>query len=163
MLVDIEHCGVVTGFPIILTGFTWFPRCIKVHIRRFFRCYLHHFWGRKELSFLLMQTLPQRKFATICLLASPCLSSCLSQHVTSRESLNGFSWKFSLIFFFFPVHVCAITASGVPGGTFVSMKRFSALCGWLGQRQGWRGKFSLIFVDKLQFWSKSDNSNVHFS
>jgi hypothetical protein len=26
-------------------------------------------------------------------------------------------------FFFFPVPVCAITASGVPGGTFVSMNR----------------------------------------
>jgi hypothetical protein len=32
-------------------------------------------------------------------------------------------------FFFFPVPVCAITASGVPGGTFVSMNRFSTLCG----------------------------------
>jgi hypothetical protein len=31
--------------------------------------------------------------------------------------------------FFFPVPVCAITASGVPGGTFVSMNRFSTLCG----------------------------------
>jgi hypothetical protein len=28
---------------------------------------------------------------------------------------------------FFPV--CAITASGVPGGTFVSVNRFSTLCG----------------------------------
>jgi hypothetical protein len=43
-------------------------------------------------------------------------------------------------FFFFPVPVCAITASGVPGGTFVSMNRFSALCGWLVQRLGWRVK-----------------------
>jgi hypothetical protein len=35
------------------------------------------------------------------------------------------------IFFlsFFPVPVCAITASGVPGGTLVSMNRFSTLCG----------------------------------
>jgi hypothetical protein len=32
-------------------------------------------------------------------------------------------------FFFFPVPVCAITASGVPGGTFVSMNRFITLCG----------------------------------
>jgi hypothetical protein len=32
-------------------------------------------------------------------------------------------------FFFFPVPVCAITAPGVPGGTLVSMNRFSALCG----------------------------------
>jgi hypothetical protein len=46
----------------------------------------------------------------------------------------------TLLFFFFPVPVCAITASGVPGGTFVSMNRFSTLCGWLAQRQGWRVK-----------------------
>jgi len=32
-------------------------------------------------------------------------------------------------FFFFPITVCAITASGVPGGTFVSMNHFSTLCG----------------------------------
>jgi hypothetical protein len=38
----------------------------------------------------------------------------------------------------FPVPVCAITASGVPGGTLVSMNRFSTLCVWLAQRQGWR-------------------------
>jgi hypothetical protein len=42
--------------------------------------------------------------------------------------------------FFFPVPVCAITASGVPGGTLVSMNRFSTLCGWLVQRQGWKVK-----------------------
>jgi hypothetical protein len=41
---------------------------------------------------------------------------------------------------FFPVPVCAITASGVPGGTLVSMNRFSTLCGWLAQRQVWRVK-----------------------
>jgi hypothetical protein len=29
--------------------------------------------------------------------------------------------------FFLPVPVCAITASGVPGGTLVSMNRFSIL------------------------------------
>jgi hypothetical protein len=28
----------------------------------------------------------------------------------------------------------------VPGGIFVSMNRFSTLCGWLAQRQGWRVK-----------------------
>jgi hypothetical protein len=32
-------------------------------------------------------------------------------------------------FFFFSVPVCAIAASGVPGGTFVSMNSFSTLCG----------------------------------
>jgi hypothetical protein len=31
--------------------------------------------------------------------------------------------------FFFPGPVCASTASGVPGGTLVSMNRFSTLCG----------------------------------
>jgi hypothetical protein len=31
--------------------------------------------------------------------------------------------------FLFPVPVCAITASGVPGGTLVSMNRISTLCG----------------------------------
>jgi hypothetical protein len=35
----------------------------------------------------------------------------------------------SWLFFFFPVPVCAITASVVPGGTFVSMNRFNTLCG----------------------------------
>jgi hypothetical protein len=30
---------------------------------------------------------------------------------------------------FFSVPVCAITASGVPGGTLVSMNRFITLCG----------------------------------
>jgi hypothetical protein len=38
-------------------------------------------------------------------------------------------WRDTHRAFFFPVPVCAITASGVPGGTFVSMNRFSALCG----------------------------------
>jgi hypothetical protein len=31
--------------------------------------------------------------------------------------------------FFFSISVCAITASGVPGGTLVAMNRFSTLCG----------------------------------
>jgi hypothetical protein len=43
---------------------------------------------------------------------------------------DGRNIKYALIiFFFFPVPVCAITESGVPGGTFVSMNRFSSLCG----------------------------------
>jgi hypothetical protein len=37
--------------------------------------------------------------------------------------------QFHYFFFFFSFPVCAITASGVPGGTFVSMNRFSTLCG----------------------------------
>jgi hypothetical protein len=45
-----------------------------------------------------------------------------------------------MYFFVFPVPVCAITASGVPRGTIVSINRFSTLCGWLAQRQGWRVK-----------------------
>jgi hypothetical protein len=47
---------------------------------------------------------------------------------------------YSFQFFFFTVPVCAITASAVPGGTFVSVNRFSTLCGWLSQRQRWRMK-----------------------
>jgi hypothetical protein len=43
-------------------------------------------------------------------------------------------------FFFISFSVCVIIASGVPGDTFVSMNRFSTLCGWLVQRQGWRVK-----------------------
>jgi hypothetical protein len=43
-------------------------------------------------------------------------------------------------YYFFPVPVCAITASGVLSGTLVSMNRFSTLCGRLVQRQGWRVK-----------------------
>jgi hypothetical protein len=35
----------------------------------------------------------------------------------------------TLRIFFFSVPVCAITASGVPGGTVLSMNRFSTLCG----------------------------------
>jgi hypothetical protein len=50
------------------------------------------------------------------------------------------SFPESFVFFFFPVPVCAITASGVPSGTLVSMNRFSTLCGWLAPRQGWRVK-----------------------
>jgi hypothetical protein len=49
-------------------------------------------------------------------------------------------YRFLKYFFFFSVPVCAITASGVPGGTLVSMNRSSTLCGWLVQRQGWRMK-----------------------
>jgi hypothetical protein len=51
-------------------------------------------------------------------------------------------------FLFFSVPVCAITASGVPGGTLVSMNRFSTLCGWLVQRQGWRVKGEYDGVSK---------------
>jgi hypothetical protein len=46
----------------------------------------------------------------------------------------------NIIHFFFPVPVCVITASGVPGGTLDSMDRFSTLCGWLAQRQGVENK-----------------------
>jgi hypothetical protein len=47
-------------------------------------------------------------------------------------------------FFFFPFSVCAITASGVPGGTLVSMDRFSVPCAgdWSSDRGGeWRGEY----------------------
>jgi hypothetical protein len=48
-------------------------------------------------------------------------------------------------------------ASGVPGGTFVSMNRFSTLCGWFAQRQGWRVKEWIWPSDqprsaKANFW-----------
>jgi hypothetical protein len=57
----------------------------------------------------------------------------------AHDSSLGFIF-ISFFLSFFPVPVCAITASGVPGCTFVSMNRFSNLCGWLAQRQGWRVK-----------------------
>jgi hypothetical protein len=62
---------------------------------------------------------------------------------TSRDYRHSHMW-----YFFFPIPVCAITASGVPGGTFASMNRFSALCGWLAQRQGWRVKGEYDRVSK---------------
>jgi hypothetical protein len=52
-------------------------------------------------------------------------------------NVGQFIWGYFLLF---PVPVCAITASGVPGGTLDSMNSFSTLCGWLVQRQGWRVK-----------------------
>jgi hypothetical protein len=51
-------------------------------------------------------------------------------HAYALKPGRGFRKVFS-----FPVPVCAITASGVPGGTFVSMNRFSTLCWWLAQRR----------------------------
>jgi hypothetical protein len=45
------------------------------------------------------------------------------------EFLSTIWMSFGFLFFFFSVPVCAITASRVPGGTLVSMKRFSILCG----------------------------------
>jgi hypothetical protein len=46
--------------------------------------------------------------------------------------MGGLKWNvinFDYIIIFFSVPVCAIAASGVPGGTFVSVNRFSTLCG----------------------------------
>jgi hypothetical protein len=60
--------------------------------------------------------------------------------VATRHVLNATGFLNPKIVFSFPVPVCDITASGVPGGTFVSMNHFSTLCGWLAQRQGWRVK-----------------------
>jgi hypothetical protein len=56
-----------------------------------------------------------------CLLAED-LGSSLRLHIIHIQT-------YLIILLFFPVPVCAITASGVPGGTFVSMNRFSALRG----------------------------------
>jgi hypothetical protein len=51
-------------------------------------------------------------------------------HVLYKGDAGHCFTYFSFVFFFFfAVPVCAITASGVPGGTFVSMNRFSTLCG----------------------------------
>jgi hypothetical protein len=55
-------------------------------------------------------------------------------------TMYAYVYYFDFPVVFFPVPVCAITASGVPGGTLVSMSRFSTLCGWLVQRQGRRVK-----------------------
>jgi hypothetical protein len=56
--------------------------------------------------------------------------------------LQTSSWKRMKAWWvlFFSVLVCAITASGVPRATFCFYESFSALCGWLAQRQGWRVK-----------------------
>jgi hypothetical protein len=45
-----------------------------------------------------------------------------------NKMARTFSQNGGELFFFFPVPVCAITASGVPGGTLVSMNHFSTLC-----------------------------------
>jgi hypothetical protein len=46
-----------------------------------------------------------------------------------QEQVNTAYCVFQSLFFFFPVPVCAITASEVPGGTFLSMNRFSTILG----------------------------------
>jgi hypothetical protein len=51
----------------------------------------------------------------------------VSKQPINRMDVNSFG----LFFLFFSVPVCAITALGVPGGTLVSMNRFSTLCGCL--------------------------------
>jgi hypothetical protein len=58
-------------------------------------------------------------------------ASFASIEIVNLETVDhGWSVKVSTLeVFFFSVPVCAITASGVPGGTFVSMNRFSTLCG----------------------------------
>jgi hypothetical protein len=43
---------------------------------------------------------------------------------SSQFSLRSLCFILTLLYSFFPVPVCAITASGVPGGTFVSTNRF---------------------------------------
>jgi hypothetical protein len=45
-----------------------------------------------------------------------------------RKTQVDFGQNLKMLFFF-PVPVCTIRASGVPGGTLVSMNRFSTLCG----------------------------------
>jgi hypothetical protein len=50
---------------------------------------------------------------------------------TLGQTMNNSMQTFAIVcnVFFFSVPVCAITASVVPGGTLVSMNRFSTLCG----------------------------------
>jgi hypothetical protein len=54
-------------------------------------------------------------------------------YIGERMFINERTWAILRLgqdeHFFFPVPVCAITASGVPGGTLVSMNGFSTLCG----------------------------------
>jgi hypothetical protein len=69
-------------------------------------------------------------------------------------------------FFFFPV--CAITASGVPGGTFVSMNRFSTLCGRLAQRRGEYDRASnrnllKLTTDLTARWATGNDNFVYSS
>jgi hypothetical protein len=47
--------------------------------------------------------------------------------------------KFHFVILLFRSRLCHYSV-GVPGCTLVSMNRFSTLCGWLVQRQGWRVK-----------------------
>jgi hypothetical protein len=47
-----------------------------------------------------------------------------SEHLPGLLIYKERNWvKHNQVFFFFSIPVCAITASGVPGGTFVSMNR----------------------------------------
>jgi hypothetical protein len=54
---------------------------------------------------------------------------------TDMVKLTGAFMQFFIMsvpkkyFFFFTIPVCAITTSGVPSGTLVSMNHFSSLCG----------------------------------
>jgi hypothetical protein len=57
------------------------------------------------------------------------MSFCFNTHHAFVFNLPRGLKKDKVEVFFFPVPVCAITPSGVPSGTFVSMNRFSTLCG----------------------------------
>jgi hypothetical protein len=47
---------------------------------------------------------------------------------TTKQKVFNLVSVFRCFLAFFPVPVYAVTASGVPGGTLVSMNRFSTLC-----------------------------------
>jgi hypothetical protein len=57
------------------------------------------------------------------------LKSRLGEHAILTEVVRGFPRSFQPNAGIFPVPVCVITASGMPGGTMVSINRFSTLCG----------------------------------
>jgi hypothetical protein len=59
----------------------------------------------------------------------------------------------------FPFPLCHYSV-GVPGCTLVSVNRFSTLCGWLVQRQGWRMKGEYDRVSKRdRLWLTPDLTN----
>jgi hypothetical protein len=77
---------------------------------------------------ILPMALPSLAFVLTISQYSLRASQIKRQRPISKISTESDNYVF-IIFFFFPIPVCAITASGVPGGTFVSMNRFSTLCG----------------------------------
>jgi hypothetical protein len=80
---------------------------------------------------LHLQCLSSTTVAIFTAVEAPNIATYSNQTKSNTErAVEWLTLLFSIReFFFFPVPVCAITASGVPGGTFVTMDRFSTLCG----------------------------------